>query len=118
MSKVNGVNGKSNGRVSQAQTSESMQVVFGKLNDHEQAIVDLLSAKGRPLLKINEIGTQLGWFEALGKDKGSSRVRNSLRRLVRGNWLAHGKDIGDGSYRLTKQGLDRLRRVRKSASAN
>jgi DNA-binding transcriptional regulator PaaX len=95
-----------------------MQVVFGDLNDHEQAIVNLLAQKGRPLLKINTIGEQLGWFEALGKAKGSSRVRNSLRRLVRGNWLAHAEEIGDGSYRLTKHGLDRLRRVRKNAAAN
>lgn len=116
MSNTNGSNGtngtKKNGRVSQAQTSTKMKKVFDDLNEAEQQIIALMSQKGRPVKKINDIGTELGWYERLGKKKGCSRVRNTLRRLVRTEWLGHVEAVGDGNYRLTKQGNDRLRRVK------
>lgn len=98
--------------VEQGQMAEELTVPFDKLNQHEQAIVNVLNVKGRPEMTIKELMEANNWHKQLGKAKGNSRVRNSLRRLVRGGWVMHPEDIGDGRYFLTKTGADRLRRFK------
>jgi hypothetical protein len=85
---------------------------FTELNRHEQALVLTLNGEGtgvREYKTIVELMYANNWH-VLGKAKGNSRVRNSLRRLVRGTWVEHAEKIGDGRYRITEAGRKRLRR--------
>lgn len=47
-----------------------------------------------------------------GKARGSSRVRNTVRRLVKASWIEHPESIGDGKFRLTSLAASRLRRLK------
>jgi hypothetical protein len=98
----------------QGQRAGALQLTFHELTKNEQLLVTFMSKDGRPVHTIVEIMEGLGWNKIRGgRARGSSRVRNTLRRLVRSQWLTHATEIGDGKYRLSKNGLDRLRRIVK-----
>ena len=68
---------------------------------------------GRPTLTIKELVTACKWNKVEGgKARGNSRARNTLRRLVRSSWVGHPEDVGDGLYRLTTGGANRIRRLK------
>lgn len=67
------------------------------LNGKEEKLVASLAADANPV-PINALAAQC--FPEEGS-KGNSWVRNSLRRLVRGNWV---EKVGAGTYRLTDEG--------------
>lgn len=104
---------KTNGfKSDQGQRAGALQLRFEELTKNEQLLVTFLAKDGRPVHTIVEIMEGLGWNKIRGgRARGSSRVRNTLRRLVRSQWLVHDTEIGDGKYRLSKNGLDRLRRL-------
>lgn len=99
---------------SQGQRAGALQLHFEELTKYEQLLVVSLAVEGRPVRTINQIMEDLGWHRIKGgKARGCSRVRNTLRRLVRAQWVQHAKEVGDGEYRLSKNALDRLRRLAK-----
>jgi len=99
---------------SQGQRAGALQLRFDELTKNEQFLVTFLAKEGRPVHTIVEIMEGLNWHKIKGgRARGSSRVRNTLRRLVRAQWLNHASEVGDGQYRLSKNGLDRLRRIVK-----
>jgi hypothetical protein len=69
------------------------------LNQNELAVLHYLTCdgEGRRAYGISDIMEGLGWHEP-SRLKGNSRVRNSLRRLVRARWVEHVKTVGDGTY--------------------
>lgn len=96
----------------QGQRAGALQLHFDELTKNEQLVVVNLAQEGRPVLSIVEIMELLNWHKMKGgRARGCSRVRNTLRRLVRSQWLVHDTEVGDGKYRLSKNGLDRLRRI-------
>lgn len=110
----------------QGQEGPELQLHFEELREPEQRVVTALAQPGRPVLTIKELVEACGWTslhasdanaEFKGKARGNSRVRNSLRRLVRSKWVENAEAKGKGTYRLTTQAASRLRRLRKSASA-
>ena len=115
---------------SQGQCGEELKLQFEELTKNEQKVVLALADKGRPVLTIKELVEACGWKslkasgtneEFKGKARGNSRVRNSLRRLVRATWVENAEGRGSGKYRLTPQAVSRLRRadvkVKKSSRA-
>jgi hypothetical protein len=99
---------------SQGQRAGALQLHFEELSENEQLLVSSLAIEGRPVRSIKEIMEDLNWHRIKGgKARGCSRVRNTLRRLVRSQWVTHESEVGDGKYRLTKNALDRLRRLVK-----
>lgn len=104
-------NGKSS---DQGQRAGALQLRFEELTKNEQLLVTFCAQEGRPIFTIIELMEGLNWHKMKGgRARGCSRVRNTLRRLVRSQWLVHASEIGDGKYRLSKNGLDRLRRIVK-----
>lgn len=100
----------------QGQRAGALQLRFDELAENEQLLVTFMAEDGRPIRTIVEIMEGLNWHRIKGgRARGSSRVRNTLRRLVRAQWLVHATEVGDGKYRLSKNGLDRLRRIVKNA---
>jgi hypothetical protein len=98
----------------QGQRAGALQLHFEELTKNEQLLVTCLAVEGRPVKTINEIMEALGWNKIRGgRARGCSRVRNTLRRLVRSQWVTHDTEVGDGKYRLTRVALDRLRRLVK-----
>jgi hypothetical protein len=99
----------------QGQRAGALQLTFHELTKNEQLLVTFMAAGvKRPVHSIVEIMEGLGWNKMKGgRARGCSRVRNTLRRLVRSQWLVHDTEVGDGKYRLSKNGLDRLRRIVK-----
>lgn len=98
----------------QGQRAGALQLHFDELTKNEQLLVTDLAIEGRPVKTISEIMESLGWNKIRGgKARGSSRVRNTLRRLVRAQWVTHDTEVGDGKYRLSRNALDRLRRLVK-----
>lgn len=98
----------------QGQRAGALQLHFDELTKNEQLLVSSLAIEGRPVRTINEIMEELNWNHIQGgRARGCSRVRNTLRRLVRARWVTHATEVGDGKYRLTKQAIDRLRRLVK-----
>lgn len=98
----------------QGQRAGALQLHFEELTKNEQLLVTSLAIDGRPVRNINEIMEDLNWHRIQGgRARGCSRVRNTLRRLVRSQWVTHESEVGDGKYRLTKNALDRLRRLVK-----
>ena len=67
-----------------------------KWNDDEKAVLASLKGAGERL-RIRQIMELNGW-QSPSPRKGSSRVRNALRRLVRAGLVRHSKQIGDGLY--------------------
>ena len=105
---------QANLKSSQGQRAGALQLTFNELTKNEQLLVVNLAVEGRPVFSIIEIMELLNWHKIKGgRARGCSRVRNTLRRLVRSQWLVHDTEIGDGKYRLSKNGLDRLRRINK-----
>jgi len=99
----------------QGQQGSPLRLAFEELTENEQALVTFLGQDGRPVFSIKEMMEGLGWhLGRTGKAKGNSRVRNTLRRLVRSNWAAHDDDIGDGKYRITRAGLNQLMKLAES----
>jgi hypothetical protein len=99
---------------SQGQRAGALQLHFEELTKNEQLLVTCLAVEGRPVRTIQEIMEALGWHKIRGgRARGCSRVRNTLRRLVRSQWVNHDTEVGDGKYRLSKNALDRLRRLVK-----
>jgi hypothetical protein len=99
---------------SQGQRAGALQLHFEELTKNEQLLVSALAIEGRPVMTIKEIMEDLNWHRIPGgRARGNSRVRNTLRRLVRSQWVIHESEIGDGKYRLSKNALDRLRRLVK-----
>ena len=95
---------------SQAQSAAPLQLGFEDLTEHEQLLVATLAIDGRPVKTLHEIMEDCHWNRGRGGHaKGYSRVRNTLRRLVRAQWVIHETEIGDGRYRLSVQALNRLR---------
>lgn len=98
----------------QGQRAGALQLTFHELTKNEQLLVTFMAQEKRPVHSIVEIMEGLNWHKMKGgRARGCSRVRNTLRRLVRSQWLVHSTEIGDGKYRLSKNGLDRLRRIVK-----
>lgn len=98
----------------QGQRAGALQLHFEELTKNEQLLVTCLAVDGRPVKTINEIMEVLGWNKIRGgRARGCSRVRNTLRRLVRSQWVTHDTEVGDGKYRLSRNALDRLRRLVK-----
>lgn len=81
------------------QRGASLVLKFDDLNKNELAVLRFLAGDGetRRAYKITEIMEALGWHEP-SRLKGNSRVRNSLRRLVRARWVEHARVYGDGTY--------------------
>lgn len=99
---------------SQGQRAGALQLHFEELTKNEQLLVVSLAIEGRPVRSIKELMEDLNWHRIQGgRARGCSRVRNTLRRLVRSQWVTHENEVGDGKYRLTKNALDRLRRLSK-----
>lgn len=97
---------------SQGQRAGALRLSFDDMTKNEQMVVVALAREGRPVLTIREIMVECNWHHMPGgKAQGNSRVRNTLRRLVRANWVTHPDEVGDGKYRLSTQALARLRRI-------
>lgn len=108
----------------QGQTAPELKLQYEELTKNEQKVVQALAQPGRPVLTIKELVEACGWkslrasdanTEFTGKVRGNSRVRNSLRRLVRAKWVENAEERGKGTYRLSKRGGDRLRRLKPAA---
>ena len=101
---------------SQGQRGPVMQFHYDELSKLERAIIDTLAASKTPL-EIVEIMEANNWHKIKGgRARGNSRVRNTLRRIVRAEWVGHPKDgeTGDGRYRVTTKGRARLRSLAKA----
>lgn len=96
----------------QGQRAGALKLHHSELTSNEQKLVGVLAQPGRPVLTIKELVVACKWDKRLGKAKANSRVRNTLRRLVRANWVGHPESVGDGRYRLTREAASRLRRLR------
>jgi hypothetical protein len=73
----------------------------------------LFVTEGRERCKITY---ERGWGDAEVDAQAQSFVRNAMRALISEGWCdgPHtDKDLPRGTYRLTKNGLDRLRRASK-----
>jgi len=100
----------------QGQRGGELKLHYSELSDNELKIVKALAKPGRPILTIKELIVECKW-KGLGKAKANSRVRNTVRRLVKAKWIEHPEEIGDGQYRLTSAAKDRLRRLAKPRKA-
>ena len=93
----------------QGQQAAPLRLAFEDMTKNEQALITFLDQPDRPVFSIKEIMEGLNWHRGPGgRAKGNSRVRNTLRRLVRAKWLSHPDEVGDGKYRLSLQGKNRL----------
>lgn len=96
----------------QGQASSPLRLTFEELSANEQEMVIFLGVEGRPVFTIKELMEGLGWhLGRTGKARGNSKVRNTLRRLVRSHWVSHQSEIGDGKYRISTSGLNRLMKL-------
>lgn len=97
----------------QGQRGEELKLHYSELSTNEKKIIGVLAKPGRPTLTIKELVVACKWNKVEGgKARGNSRARNTLRRLVRSSWVGHPEDVGDGLYRLTSGGANRLRRLK------
>jgi hypothetical protein len=85
------------------QNGEALSISLEKFNTTELAIITALSKADGPLSN-KEIREATGWVD----DKGSSTVRNGLRRPCRAGWVQHASTVGDGRYLLTTYALGQL----------
>jgi len=98
----NGEGMKTTARISGGQSRAPIELPFERLNPNEKAVLECLRDNKRRM-KIREIMEANGWDKPC-KEKGNSRVRNSLRRLVPAGFVSHDKHIGDGTYLATSLG--------------
>ena len=97
----------------QGQRGKELKLHYSELTANEHKIVAVLAKPGRPTLTIKELVVACKWNKIEGgKARGNSRVRNTIRRLVRSQWVEHPEDIGDGLYSLTSLANARLRRLK------
>lgn len=84
---------------SRGQRGSVMSLQAEDLNDNELVVLKFLVGdnEGQRAYRIAEIMEALDWHKP-SRLKGNSRVRNSLRRLVRARWVEHSKRFGDGTY--------------------
>jgi len=110
----------------QGQRGKRYDLPFEDLTPSEKKVVLAFAGSPEPILTIKELVEACGWKslrasegneDFKGKARGNSRVRNSLRRLVRGKWVRHARTIGDGRYRLTDTAVASLSKVKKSKRA-
>jgi len=80
---------------SSGQSGPALSLRYEDLNKNEKAVVGCLKLADQPL-SISQIVLVLGW-ERPCKVKGNSRVRNSLRRLVRSSLIDR---LKSGTYAL------------------
>lgn len=98
------------------QDGPAIEVAYADLNPKEKRVVAALAAQeGRKPLTLSELADAS--FSKGAKAKRNSWVRNCMRRLTRGGWAEHAEEKGDGTYRLTKNGKDRLRRLSLKATS-
>lgn len=83
-------------KVSGGQQGKALSLSFDQLNQGEQSVLEALRASGGRM-KISAIVKALGWDKP-SKVKGNSKVRNSMRRLVREGFVIHNSKVGDGTY--------------------
>jgi hypothetical protein len=117
---------KKDTKSTQGQAGPELKLQFEELTTNEQKVVRALAKPKRPVMAIKELVIACGWKslrasvandEFTGKVRGNSRVRNTLRRLVRSKWVDNAEDRGTGTYRLSVNGANRLRRVKPAKSA-
>lgn len=85
----------------QGQSGSPISLSFDQMNEDEKSIVQAIyRLQGIGPCKNSHVREACGWNQPDPK-KGSSRVRNGLRRLVRGGWIVHTSDVGDGQYTLS-----------------
>jgi hypothetical protein len=103
----------------QGQQAEPLRLQFDDMSDNEKEVVALLAQEGRPVMSIKEIMEALNWHRGqAGRARGNSRVRNTVRRLIRSNWLTHKSEVGDGLYRITTSGLNRFMKLVEEGEKN
>jgi hypothetical protein len=96
----------------QGQQAEPLRLKFEDMSDNEKEIVVLLAHPDRPVMSIKEIMEALNWHRGqAGRARGNSRVRNTLRRLVRSKWVTHKNEVGDGLYRISTSALNKLEKL-------
>lgn len=106
----------------QGQRGPTIKLHFSDLTDNEKKLIAVLAQPGRPVMTIKELVVSCGWKSLRqgdtdnenhkGKARGNSRVRNTLRRLIRAEWIGHPDGVGDGEFRLTSSAAARLRRLK------
>lgn len=84
------------------QSGEPIELTFDMLNDNELAVMKTLGGAPEPM-KIAEIMLANQW-QIPDKAKGNSRVRNSLRKLMRGSWIQR----TDAGFQTTDLGRGEL----------
>ena len=103
------------------QTGPTIEVAYEDLNRKEQKVLAAIDPekKGtRPLKKIQEIGDEaFTGMKHANQEKRNSWTRNSLRRLVRSEFVEHGEEKGDGTYRITEKGRKRVARALSQEAA-
>lgn len=103
----------------QGQQAGTLRLSFEELTENEQKLVMFLDQEDRPVFAIKEIMEGLNWHRGPGgRAKGNSRVRNTLRRLVRAKWVSHETEVGDGKYRLSLSGKNRLDKLAEEAKVS
>lgn len=96
----------------QGQQAEALRLRYDELSDNEKEIILLLAHGDRPVMSIKEIMEALNWHRGPGgRARGNSRVRNTMRRLVRSRWVGHKSEVGDGLYRITVSALNKLEKL-------
>lgn len=80
------------------QSGDKIELAASQLNDNERAVVGALYEDMNPL-SIVALATVA--FPSQPPSRASSWARNSLRRLVRGDWI---EKMGRGTYALTEKG--------------
>jgi hypothetical protein len=96
----------------QGQQAEGLRLKFEDMSDNEKEIVILLAKPERPVMTIKEIMEALNWHRGPGgRARGNSRVRNTMRRLVRSRWVGHKSEVGDGLYRISTSALTKLEKL-------
>lgn len=110
----------------QGQRGKKYDLPFEDLTKNEKRVVLALAETSEPVLTIKELVEECGWKslrasnsndEFKGHARGNSRVRNTLRRLVKGRWVQHASKYGDGRYKLTERATSELRKVKRSKKA-
>lgn len=93
---------------SSGQSGPSLDLPVEKISAKEMKIVEVLDGEGagtREIWTIDELAEEC--FKSKSKKQGNSWVRNSLRRLVRGNVV---EKVERGQYRISDSGRKKLAR--------
>ena len=99
-------------RQTQGQSGPKIELTWEGLCTTERRVIRALAPKHgehKRVMTIADIAHETGWIKREGKKKAYSWVRNSMRRLVRANFVAHESQIKDGRYLLTTYGLRQVR---------